>query len=97
MKTATRIIGLLGLAAALGGCVVVPAGRGYHRDVYGDGYGDGYGAALPPGVVYVAPPYAAPGPGWLWIYRADLGWGWRGPGGGWRGAGHGYGHGRRGW
>ena len=29
-----------------------------------------------PGVVYVAPYYASPGPGWVWMFNARFGWGW---------------------
>jgi hypothetical protein len=53
-------------AAALSGCIVAPA-RPY-------GYEGGYVA--PPGVVYVAPGYASPGPGWRWEYHQRYGWGW---------------------
>lgn len=70
------------LTAALGGCVVVPAHRGYR------GYG-GYGGDRsepvypggPDGYVTVAPPQAqyeaigvAPYPGWFWI---GGNWTWR--------------------
>jgi len=57
-------------AAALSGCVVVPAG-----------VDPGYGA--PSGAVYVAPTYAMPGAGYAWQYHARNGWGWRHPGHGW--------------
>ena len=61
-------------AIVLSGCVVAPA-PGYR---YG---ADGYSA--PAGVVYVAPDYAAPGPGWGWRYHAQYGWGWYHPEHGW--------------
>ena len=57
-------------AAALSGCVVVPAG-----------VDPGYGA--PSGAVYVAPNYATPGVGYAWQYNAHYGWGWRHPSHGW--------------
>jgi hypothetical protein len=38
---------------------------------------------VPPGVVYVAPTYAAPGIGWVWDYHPRYGWGWRHPEHGW--------------
>ena len=37
----------------------------------------------PAGVVYVAPTYASPGPGWRWAYHAQYGWGWHHPEYGW--------------
>lgn len=52
----------------LAGCVVVPVGPAHDA---------------PPGVVYVAPTYAIPGPGYFWAYHARFGWGWRHPGNGW--------------
>jgi hypothetical protein len=62
-------------AAALSGCVVAPV-------AYDPAYG-GTGYAAPPGVVYVAPTYAVPGPGYAWQYHGRLGWGWRHPHNGW--------------
>jgi len=56
------------------GCVVAPV-PGYR---YG---ANGYYA--PAGVAYVAPTYAAPGPGWGWRYHAQVGWGWYHPQYGW--------------
>ena len=61
--------------AAMSGCIVAPA-----RPYYGGG-GGGYVA--PAGVVYVAPDYASPGPGYAWEYHAQYGWGWRHPQYGW--------------
>jgi hypothetical protein len=58
------------LASALTGCVVA-APRG--RAVY----------AAPAGVVYVAPTYAIPAPGYTWGYHGYYGWGWRHPRYGW--------------
>jgi hypothetical protein len=55
-------------AGALSGCIVVPVGHGY---------------GAPPGVAYVAPTYAVPGPGYVWGYHAQYGWGWRHPEHGW--------------
>ena len=72
---------ILGLAvvsvalASMAGCIVAPA-----RPYYGGG-GGGYVA--PAGVVYVAPTYASPGPGWGWEYHAQYGWGWHHPQYGW--------------
>jgi len=63
-----------GAVIAVSGCVVAPA-PGY---AYG---ADGYYA--PAGVVYVAPTYVAPGPGWGWRYHAEYGWGWYHPRYGW--------------
>ncbi len=56
--------------AALGGCVVAPVG-----------YEPAYAAS--PGVVYVRPAYAAPGPGYAWHHHGSYGWGWQHPRLGW--------------
>ncbi len=40
-----------------------------------------YGA--PAGVVYVAPTYPMPAPGYVWEYHARYGWGWHHPEYGW--------------
>jgi hypothetical protein len=56
------------LTTAFAGCVVAPA-RG------------GYGG--PPGVAYVEPSYASPGPGYAWEYHPSYGWGWHHPQQGW--------------
>ena len=37
----------------------------------------------PPGVVYVAPVYAMPAPGYAWAYQGNRGWGWHHPSYGW--------------
>ena len=58
----------------LGGCVVAPLGAE-------PGYGQGY--ATPPGVVYVAPTYAVPAPGYAWQHHRRHGWGWRHANHGW--------------
>ncbi|VTU15460.1 MULTISPECIES: hypothetical protein [unclassified Variovorax] len=57
-------------AALLAGCVVQPA-------VPYAGY------EAPPGVAYVAPTYAIPGPGFVWAYHPRYGWGWHHPQQGW--------------
>jgi len=59
---------------ALSGCVVAPVG-------YEPGYGVAY--APPPGVVYFAPTYAIPGPGYAWRHHGRYGWGWQHPRRGW--------------
>ena len=63
-------------AFALSGCIVTPA-----QPAYGYAYNDGYQA--PAGVVYVAPTYVSPGPGYVWEYHARYGWGWHHPNRGW--------------
>jgi len=63
--------------ATLGGCVVAPLGMGPAHGGHGQGY------ATPPGVVYVAPTYAIPAPGYAWEYHGRFGWGWRHPSQGW--------------
>ncbi len=68
-------IAIAGLAlASMSGCIVAPA-RPY--------YGGEPGYVAPAGVVYVAPNYASPGPGWRWEYHAQYGWGWHHPQYGW--------------
>lgn len=37
----------------------------------------------PPGVTYVAPTYAIPGPGYAWAWHPRYGWGWHHPTWGW--------------
>ena len=67
---------IAGLAlASMSGCIVAPARPAY--------YGGEGGYVAPAGVVYVAPEYAAPGPGYRWEYHARYGWGWRHPDRGW--------------
>ncbi|PXW89849.1 hypothetical protein C8R34_1036 [Nitrosomonas sp. Nm84] len=39
--------------------------------------------AIPAGVTYVAPAYVRPGPGYLWNYHVQYGWGWHHPQYGW--------------
>ncbi len=73
MKTTkiTTLIAAALLAATLAGCVIAPPPP--VRVAYG----------APPGVVYVAPAYAIPAPGYAWSYHAQFGWGWRHPQYGW--------------
>ena len=70
---------------ALAGCVIAPlpvqpayGGPGYANPGYAN---PGY--AAPPGVIYVAPTYAMPAPGYVWQYHAQFGWGWRHANHGW--------------
>jgi hypothetical protein len=58
------------VAGLLSGCVVAPAGPPP-------------GVVVPAGVVYVAPDYAAPAPGYVWVHHARYGWGWHHPQYGW--------------
>lgn len=60
-------------AATLSGCIVAPVQPGYYDGPYG----------APAGVVYVAPTYVSPGPGYAWGHNARFGWGWRHPYRGW--------------
>ena len=67
--------------AVLSGCVVAPVG-------VRPGYGGGPVQVepeyvVPPGVIYIAPTYALPAPGYYWRHHRHYGWGWR--------------HGSRGW
>lgn len=59
--------------ASMSGCIVEPA-----RPYYGSGE-----YVAPAGVVYVAPTYVSPGPGYVWEYHARYGWGWHHPQRGW--------------
>jgi hypothetical protein len=61
---------------ALGGCVVAP----YEVQ---PAYAAGSAYVAPAGVVYVAPTYAIPAPGYAWRYHGRFGWGWRHPHHGW--------------
>ncbi len=63
-----KVLPAVALTAVFAGCVVAPA-----RPVY----------VAPPGVVYVEPGYASPGPGYAWGYHARFGWGWHHPQYGW--------------
>ncbi len=66
---AARAAALVALATALGGCIVVPAHRGYggyrSEPVY-SGSQDDYVAVAPPPVQYEVVG-VAPYPGWFWI------------------------------
>ena len=68
MTKSKLIAPLLLAASALTGCIVAPVGPAYDA---------------PPGVVYVAPTYAIPAPGYVWGYHGRFGWGWRHPHLGW--------------
>lgn len=39
--------------------------------------------SAPPGVTYIAPTYAVPGPGYAWAYHPRYGWGWHNSVWGW--------------
>ncbi len=71
-------ISALCATAALSGCVMAPVAMQPAYDYGGPGV-----YAAPPGVVYVAPTYAIPAPGYAWQYNAHFGWGWRHPHHGW--------------
>ncbi|MEO8524520.1 MAG: hypothetical protein ABI460_07365 [Caldimonas sp.] len=64
----TKLLPIVLLTTAFSGCVVAPVAPAY---------------GAPPGVVYVAPTYAVPGPGYVWAYHARFGWGWHHPQYGW--------------
>jgi hypothetical protein len=69
MKFAAPVSAAL-LALSLSGCIVTPPSV---RPAY----------VSPPGVVYVEPTYASPGPGYAWEYHPHYGWGWHHPQNGW--------------
>ena len=68
MRRILKVLPVVVLTTVFAGCVVAPA-----RPVYVAGSG----------VVYVEPGYASPGPGYVWAYHANYGWGWRHPQYGW--------------
>jgi hypothetical protein len=67
----TALVSTALLAVLLSGCIVAPpvVVRPAHY--------------APPGVVYQAPTYAIPAPGYSWSYHASYGWGWHHPQYGW--------------
>ena len=73
-----RAIAFVAVAAAtLGGCVVAPVAV---RPAYAGTGGYGHGEpeyVVPAGVVYIAPTYALPAPGYAWRHHGRYGWGWR--------------------
>ncbi len=56
--------------AALAGCVVAPHHPRAHHVPHPPG------VIVPSGVVYIAPGYAAPAPGYAWRHDHRHGWGW---------------------
>jgi hypothetical protein len=70
MKSLLLIPAIAG-TLALSGCIVQPVQPVHPAYV------------APPGVVYVAPTYVSPGPGYVWAYHEHYGWGWRHPQYGW--------------
>ena len=63
------------ISTGMAACVVAPVPYG------GPPIAPAYGT--PAGVVYVAPTYAVPGPGYVWAYNAHYGWGYHHPQQGW--------------
>lgn len=59
--------------AMLSGCVVTPPTVRPLAPV----------VVAPAPAVYIAPTYASPGPGWVWVRHEHYGWGWRHPEHGW--------------
>ena len=81
MKFSTlTCIAAVSATAVLGGCVVAPVAV---RPAVYPAYGGPVVYEAPPGVVYIAPSYAIPGPGYAWQYHGRYGWGWRHSGLGW--------------
>jgi hypothetical protein len=60
------------ILAALMGCVIAP--RHAHPPA---------GVVVPAGVVYVAPTYPIPAPGYIWSHHHKHGWGWHHKNHGW--------------
>lgn len=71
MKKILTLSITLALASSLVGCVVAPARV------------EPVGVYVPPGVVYTAPVYPMPAPGYTWRYHEHYGWGWYHPQYGW--------------
>lgn len=72
----SKTIGVaLAIAASLAGCAIEPVAVRpvVHAGVY----------ATPPGVTDVAPTYAMPAPGYVWMHHPHYGWGWHHPELGW--------------
>ncbi len=64
MTLVERSLAIATLFLGLSGCIVAPPAYPPH------------GGYVPPGVVYVAPHYPRPSPGWLWMHHPAEGWGW---------------------
>jgi hypothetical protein len=73
VKTTPLLLLAATLGLSLGGCIVAPM-----RPAYVNGPYD-----APAGVAYIGPTYEIPGPGYVWAYHAQFGWGWRHPNHGW--------------
>jgi WXXGXW repeat (2 copies) len=81
-KSVVRAFAFVALTAALGGCIVVPAHRGYggYGGYGGHPSGPGYGGGPDDAVAGAPPPVqyevvgVAPHPGWFWISGF---WTWR--------------------
>ena len=73
------------IVAALSGCVVAPVGvrPGYGGPVQAGAVQVEPEYVVPPGVVFIAPTYALPAPGYYWRHHPRFGWGWRHRGYGW--------------
>ncbi|ANI30222.1 hypothetical protein PL78_10350 [Yersinia entomophaga] len=71
MKSIALFIAPLAAIFLLSSCVVEPAR--YRESEF----------VVPPGIVYVAPEYPMPGPGYVWRYHEGHSWGWYHPGHGW--------------
>ena len=57
----------LAMAITLAGCIVAPARVAVAPPE----------VVVPAGVIYVAPSYAVPGPGYAWAHHPRYGWGYR--------------------
>lgn len=61
------------MTITLAGCIVTPARVAVAPPE----------VVVPAGVVYVAPTYAVPAPGYVWGHHPRYGWGYRHPSHGW--------------
>ena len=83
---------ILAACLALAACAAEASDEGaeFSSDALVEGHGGIKGPVqvepeyvVPPGVIYIAPTYALPAPGYYWRHHRHYGWGWR--------------HGSRGW
>ena len=80
MKKCLIVAAGLTMSVVLAGCIVAPP-RVIGPRVIAPAVP--VGVVVPPGVVYVEPSYAVPGPGYVWSHHPRYGWGYRHPRSGW--------------